>query len=323
MERACDNDAMMNPPGLEPARETLTERGLRVVSVGASTALARREPPMRLRTMRFILIALVVSSRPGVGQNVIATEASGPEGAPRVVFSPGTMLDRTLWRGQVALRDSFRVVRFDPRGLGVTPAAESEFDPREDLRVLLESDGPGPACVVAQSGGAIPVLDLLVESPPSATAAVLVAPGVSGFIPPASEIARFTELATVLQTEGHEAGVDFLMGDPYYAVLNRNEELRELVRGVYLANPRMWISGLQAAQAAEPALPRLASVYTPTLVVVGSEDVEHMRELSREIASQLPNARLEIVEGAGHLLPLERPTELNALLRDFLGQHCR
>jgi pimeloyl-ACP methyl ester carboxylesterase len=32
----------------------------------------------------------------------------------------------------------------------------------------------------------------------------------------------------------------------------------------------------------------------------------------------VPGARLEVVEGAGHLVGVDRPDELNALLRDFL-----
>jgi pimeloyl-ACP methyl ester carboxylesterase len=36
-------------------------------------------------------------------------------------------------------------------------------------------------------------------------------------------------------------------------------------------------------------------------------------------AAELPDARLEIVEGAAHWLPLERPQELAALVRAFAG----
>jgi pimeloyl-ACP methyl ester carboxylesterase len=63
---------------------------------------------------------------------------------------------------------------------------------------------------------------------------------------------------------------------------------------------------------------RLEEITAPTLVVVGSEDVEDILVMAERLAATIPDARLETIAGAGHLPSLERPEELNRLLLDFL-----
>ncbi len=65
-------------------------------------------------------------------------------------------------------------------------------------------------------------------------------------------------------------------------------------------------------------LDALAACHTPAAVIVGSRDpLTPVRE-SRRLARALPNATLEIIAGAGHQLMLERPDEVNAMLRSLL-----
>lgn len=55
------------------------------------------------------------------------------------------------------------------------------------------------------------------------------------------------------------------------------------------------------------------------LVVVGDGDQLTPPDCSREIAALLPRARLEIVPGCGHMLTMERPEVVNALLREWIA----
>jgi 3-oxoadipate enol-lactonase len=67
-----------------------------------------------------------------------------------------------------------------------------------------------------------------------------------------------------------------------------------------------------------PAEARLGEIAVPTLVLVGSEDLEDMHAMAGRLAAEIPDARLVTVEGAAHLPSLERPEELTRLLLDFL-----
>jgi pimeloyl-ACP methyl ester carboxylesterase len=70
----------------------------------------------------------------------------------------------------------------------------------------------------------------------------------------------------------------------------------------------------------DPKLPgRLHRVTNPVLLVRGAEDRLVPPAHVARYAELLPDARVEEVPGAGHLLPLEKPAELAALVRAFLG----
>jgi pimeloyl-ACP methyl ester carboxylesterase len=58
----------------------------------------------------------------------------------------------------------------------------------------------------------------------------------------------------------------------------------------------------------------LRDLRIPVLITCGREDKVTPPALARELASLIPSAHLAL----GHLLPLERPDELVALLRQWL-----
>jgi len=70
-----------------------------------------------------------------------------------------------------------------------------------------------------------------------------------------------------------------------------------------------------------PTLPHLlGGVPTPTLVVWGRDDRVVPLECGERFAKALPRARLEVVEGAGHFVEMEKPHELAQLVTDFVSQ---
>jgi pimeloyl-ACP methyl ester carboxylesterase len=62
---------------------------------------------------------------------------------------------------------------------------------------------------------------------------------------------------------------------------------------------------------------RLHRVTAPTLVVRGAQDTLVPAPHAETYAAEIPGARLELVEGAAHLLPIEKPAELAALVTSF------
>lgn len=64
---------------------------------------------------------------------------------------------------------------------------------------------------------------------------------------------------------------------------------------------------------------RLATIKVPTSVIRGDADLLIDVECSRSLARAIPGARLEILAGAGHDIPAERPEEVARLLCGFCG----
>jgi pimeloyl-ACP methyl ester carboxylesterase len=63
---------------------------------------------------------------------------------------------------------------------------------------------------------------------------------------------------------------------------------------------------------------RLEQIESPTLVLTGSEDMVTPASNSVRLAAAIPNARLEVIDGAGHLFFVEKPEETRQILRSFL-----
>ncbi len=67
------------------------------------------------------------------------------------------------------------------------------------------------------------------------------------------------------------------------------------------------------------SLPGLARIACPTLVLCGHQDRPSPVECHQEIAAAIPGAKLIVIEDCGHLAPMERPEEVAAALRAWLG----
>ena len=73
-------------------------------------------------------------------------------------------------------------------------------------------------------------------------------------------------------------------------------------------------------QREEPsAVERLGEIDVPTLVVLGDRDEHTITDIGNLYAATIPNARLEMIPGADHLLPLRVPQRLHELLLDHFG----
>lgn len=63
---------------------------------------------------------------------------------------------------------------------------------------------------------------------------------------------------------------------------------------------------------------RLEEIRVPSLVLVGDEDKMTPERFAESLAEGIPGAELEVVRGAGHMLPLEQPNEVARVVRGFM-----
>jgi 3-oxoadipate enol-lactonase len=66
---------------------------------------------------------------------------------------------------------------------------------------------------------------------------------------------------------------------------------------------------------------RLGDIRLPTLVFHGTDDPLIPARAGRELASRIAGARFEPIEGAGHVLILERTEEVTELVMEFIARH--
>lgn len=64
---------------------------------------------------------------------------------------------------------------------------------------------------------------------------------------------------------------------------------------------------------------RLPTLALPTLVIVGADDTSTPPASAQLVANAIKGARLKTIENSSHLVTLEAPDAVNALLREFLA----
>jgi pimeloyl-ACP methyl ester carboxylesterase len=96
------------------------------------------------------------------------------------------------------------------------------------------------------------------------------------------------------------------------------ERLTRLARNRMAQTPPEVLLGDFSACDQFDAMARLGEITVPTLVVCGKDDKLTPEKYSHFLAENIPNASLHVIEGAGHMVMLERPKQIAKAVRDFL-----
>ncbi|SFW80349.1 alpha/beta fold hydrolase [Amycolatopsis australiensis] len=258
---------------------------------------------------------------------------------PAVVLLHSAIGDRRMWDAQfTALAATHRVIRYDRRGFGETGGRTGEHAHYEDLLALLDARGIERAALVGASMGGACALDAALAAPERITRLALLGSGLTGHTWPdhmQRDIARLTaeivpaeRLARYAAREGDvdpadvramaEANIRYLVAGPDRDVSVLPAEMLALVREMCEEVYRREWTAPQWTERITDTRHRLAEIGTPALVVIGTADAPGLVELSRHLAESLPAAELVELPDTGHLPAMERPGEVNALLRKFL-----
>lgn len=83
------------------------------------------------------------------------------------------------------------------------------------------------------------------------------------------------------------------------------------------AHPGGWVHGWNAISKIHQ-LPRLPHIKQPTLCIAGEVDLSSPIDVVGQIANNIPQAKLEVVAGAPHMLFMEQPQKVADLIKAFL-----
>ena len=236
---------------------------------------------------------------------------------PVVVLIHGTNLDRRMWEDEVAwLKHHARVLSYDLRGQGESDHPTQAYANHSDLLRLLDEIGVKEVSLVALSAGAQVALDVALAAPQRVQHLVLVSPSLSGYVP--KEMPPFfADLGTALRARDFDRANEVLLASSIMSVPPEHEDR---VRTMVEENERLWtIPYSLVEQASPPAIERLEEVETPTLVLVGENDMEAIRAQSVLLERRLADARRLSFAGGGHLLNLTSPDSFRAAVSAFLG----
>jgi pimeloyl-ACP methyl ester carboxylesterase len=251
---------------------------------------------------------------------------------PPVLLIHGTGIAGQAWRPQIAaLRDRFRVLSFDNRGVGASTMGSAPLTVERmaaDALAVLDDAGVDRAGIVGHSLGGLIALALALQSPTRARSLALLCTFAAGRpVAAARPWIVWVGLRTRIGTRRmrRNAFLEMIMPHSILARGDRDALASEIgeVFGRDLADaPAVAMAQLKALSRCDltPRLGELAAI--PTLVVSGAEDRIAPPELGRALAKGIPNARYQELAVAAHALTIHRADELNALLLEHLTASC-
>jgi len=251
-------------------------------------------------------------------------QVDGPERAPWLVFSNSLATSLAMWDEQAAaLKDRFRVLRYDQRGHGETeaPAGRYAFDTLlDDALALMDALGIAKATFAGLPMGGATALGLA-ERHPERFERIIVADSPCQSTPQSSQ--QWEERIAVAQKQGIEALVEPTVARWFPPeTVAKNPPYLDKIRAMMRATPVNGFIGCAAALAAHDYASAVAMVKCPTLFVVGEKDgatPAAMAKLHEKLHDKLAGSRFVILPGAGHISNMDRGGEFNRALRDFLN----
>jgi 3-oxoadipate enol-lactonase len=229
----------------------------------------------------------------------------GPHGAPPLMLcnSLGTTLE--MWDPQVeALTTRFRLVRYDRRGHGRSPAPPGPYsieDLGRDALDLLDDLGIERASFCGLSIGGMVGMWLASEAPERIDRLVLCSTAPT--LPPREQ---WLDRAATVRADGVSAIADAAL-DRWFTPL-APESLRESFRAMLVGTPAEGYAGCCEALADLDLRDRLAAIGAATLVVTGEGDPVAPPETGEQLAASISGARHVTVAGARHITNAEQPS---------------
>ena len=249
------------------------------------------------------------------GYEIGYEEAGTGESTP-IVFLHGVGSDKSVWRPQLAhFGQSRRAVAFDYPGYGDSdpaPEGTTRDDYASAILSAMRELGIDRAHVCGLSLGG--VVAIAMHHADAKRCASLILADTFAVHPEGRAIFERSLAASNDLRAMAEARVDVLLAQP------ANPAVRsEVVETMAKISPAAYRIGAEAVWLADQR-DRAERIDVPALVLVGDQDRITPPELSNELVDLIPDARMHVIRGAGHISNLEKPEAFNRVVAEFLRE---
>jgi len=252
------------------------------------------------------------------GDTFVATGGREFDGKlPAIVFLHGAGMDHTVWAllARAFAHHGHAVLAPDFPGHGRSAGAPlTSIGALADwTAALVDAVGAKAARIVGHSMGSLVALETAARHPTKVTGL--------GLIATTATMRVSDDLLDAARANDH-AAVDMMAiwGEGYRAALGGSQApglwmLGGAERLLERAQAGAIFADLSACNAYPDALSAAAKIDVPAIVIQGSRDLMTPAKGGKALAAAIPNCRLALIEGAGHMLMSERPDEVLAALR--------
>lgn len=243
---------------------------------------------------------------------------AGAQGAPTLAFINGLGTDHRIWDDVVAaLPPALSVLVYDLRGQGLSEPGTARYDLpglATDLEQLLARLDAGPVIPVGFSLGGLVAQELAHRHPERLRALILCA--TAGRIASAEV---WQQRASQVRQGGLDAIADGSM-ERWFSREFRERQPHQVqgYRRMLLGSDLGSYLSAVGVLAGSDLRGRAGELSQPTLLVAASADVATPPDGMRDLATAIRGARVEVLNGAGHLLGVEQPQALAGCIVQFL-----
>ncbi len=241
------------------------------------------------------------------------------ERGPWVLLSHGLATDLSMWDELAgALKDRYRVLRYDARGHGASaaPAGDYSLDQLvDDAAGILDALGVKQAHFAGLSMGGMVGLGLLIRHPNKIKSAVITD---SRHTTTPDFTKAWLDRIVAVRKSGIEAVVASTVSRwSSEGLSQRNPAVVARMEAMVRRTSVNGYCGCAAALARLNYGPRLNEITAPMLVMCGDEDHGAPPENSRQMAAMIKGARFLEIKQAGHIANIEQPAFFNKAVGDF------
>ncbi len=244
-------------------------------------------------------------------------------GPKTLVFSHGLLWSHRMFEAQVAeLSKSYRVISYDHRGQGKSDL-KGPYDMdtiAADAAGLIQNLVSGPVHFIGLSMGGFVGLRLAARHPELIQSLVLLE--TSANAEPLENLPQYKLLNGIVRWIGIIPPIaNKVMKIMFAHSWLQNSANRDSIRRWKneLSSNKKTITGpVEGVIYRKGVEEELGNISCPTLVIVGDEDVATTPEKAAFIHKGIRGSKLEIIPGAGHSSCIEKPQEVNRLLKEWL-----
>jgi pimeloyl-ACP methyl ester carboxylesterase len=264
------------------------------------------------------------------GDAAIYYEIEG-QGTPLILLH-GYALNGLMWEFQRAvLSKKYTLVIIDLRGFGKSSCGKcwSGAFMAEDIKGVIESLNLADVALLGFSMGGPVAVRLALDMPAIITRLILVSSTLPSSGRPKTEseiMLQERELAALEQRDiaGWIEAIGFRTGSLVGRMFDRNPAIAPLWDKIIERQHRDYLLCMMHGRLGTVSnidwRSRLPMISQGTLVIAGAEDKRFL-DASRHLAVTIPESKLAIIEGAGHMVNLEKPDEFNRAVSGFLSEH--
>ncbi|MEM9706832.1 MAG: alpha/beta hydrolase [Pseudomonadota bacterium] len=240
-----------------------------------------------------------------------------------ILFIHGIGGDRSNWSDQLlACPVGYQGVSVDLRGYGASDDFDGPFrysDVCGDLLRVLEYLSAEQAHIVGLSMGGVVAMEFWKKAPERLKSLVLcdTGPGVANDRTPEDAQAFLDARQKPLLDGLSPSDIAPKLAKSLVSPKAPDRAYQRLVQSMSSLRKDTYLKSLEA-MVMYRSPPDFTKIRTPTLIIVGEDDMLTPPAVSERMAEKIPNAKLVIVPEAGHLSNIEQPEAFNAALFAFL-----